>query len=110
VHQFFTPKLYLLREYRVYARAHSYVRSSLWRYIEEALAETIAQVRENGFSEFFVGIRFPLGNNYVYLTRGGGFSSRFEGFGVLRETAALVYTCVVSGMALELWFRPNASQ
>ena len=72
VHQFLAPKLYVLRHYRVGNRAGSYVRSSLWRYIEEALAETIGQLGANGFREAFGGIRFPVKNGYMYLTRGGG--------------------------------------
>ena len=56
----------------------------------------------NGFQRSFVGIRFPAGNEYVYLTRGGGFSSQYKGFGLIPEAAALIYTCVVSGIAFEI--------
>jgi hypothetical protein len=105
VHQFLTPKLYVLREYRANARGMSYVRSSLWRYIEEALAETIAQVGVNGFRQFFTGIRFPVGNGYMYLTRPGGrLDPTLGGAGLVPEAAALIYTGVVAGIAVELRF------
>jgi hypothetical protein len=52
------------------------MRSSLWRYIEEALAETIAQVSINGVRQFFVGIRSPIKNGYMYLRKGGGFAEK----------------------------------
>lgn len=106
VHQFLMPKLYILREYRVSNRASSYMRSSLWRYIEEALAETIAQVGVNGFKELFVGLRFPVLQEYMYLTRGGGYSRHFQGSGAIPEVAALVYNGMVSGIAFEIWTAP----
>jgi hypothetical protein len=105
VHQFLAPKFYILREYRANARGMSYVRSSLWRYIEEALAETIAQVGVNGFRQFFTGIRFPVGNGYMYLTRPGGrLNPELAGMGLVPEAAALIYTGVVGGIAVELRF------
>lgn len=107
VHQFLMPRLYLLREYRASNRASSYMRSSLWRYIEEALAETIAQVSVNGVRQFFVGIRFPIKNGYMYLRKGGGFAEDFTGSGALIEAGSLLYNGVVSGIAFELWFQPD---
>jgi hypothetical protein len=104
VHQFLAPKLYVLRDYRANTRAMSYVRSSLYRYIEEALAETIAQVGVNGFRQFFAGVRFPVGNGYMYLTRPGGFDPDLAGVGLVPEAAALIYTGVVAGIAVELRF------
>lgn len=105
VHQFLAPKLYILRSYRVQNRANSYVRSSLWRYLEEALAETVAQVGVNGFSQFFKGIRFPVENGYMFLFRGGGYDAAFRGSGLVAEGAALLYNGSVLGIAFELWFR-----
>lgn len=107
VHQFLTPKLYILREYRASNRAASYMRSSLWRYIEEALAETIAQVKVNSFRKFFVGIHFPINNRYMYLWQGGGYAQSFKGSGALPEAASLLYNGVVSGIAFELWGQPD---
>jgi len=65
VHQFLAPKLYLLREFRVQNRVSSYAHSSLWRAIEEALAETVAQVGVKGFNQLLVGIKFPVDKGYV---------------------------------------------
>jgi len=104
VHQILSPKLYLLRNYRVSTRAASYVRSSLWRYLEEALAETVAQVGVNGFSKFFRGIRFPIENGYLYLMRSGGYNPAFGGHGLVKEGAALLYVGVVVGIPFEVRF------
>ncbi|HKO50776.1 MAG TPA: hypothetical protein VJV79_23815 [Polyangiaceae bacterium] len=101
VHQFLAPKLAFLREYRANTLAKSYTRSSLWRYIEEALCETIAQVGVLGFKKFFVGVRFPVKNGYMFLTQGGGMG---KGSGLLREAAALVKTSVVAGIPINLYF------
>ncbi|WLI75610.1 hypothetical protein Q5705_13525 [Kosakonia sp. H02] len=66
VHQFIAPKFYLLREARVALRSGGYTKSYILRYLEEALAETIALLRANGVSPRYVlqGFRFPLGNAY----------------------------------------------
>jgi hypothetical protein len=109
VHQFLAPKLYLLREYRVSNVSTSYTRSSLWRFIEEALAEAVAQVGVLGFRNVFSGIRFPVKEGYVYLRRGGGYNAQFEGFGMLPEASALLYHGVVAGIAFELRFNAGTS-
>ena len=106
VHQFLMPKLYVLRNYRMSTRAASYMRSSLWRYIEEALAETIAQVGVNGFKQLFTGLKFPVGNGYMFLRQGGGFDPAFTGFGAATEAAGLLYNGVVAGVSVQLWFQP----
>lgn len=107
VHRFLAPKLYLLREYRVNNRASSYVRSSLWRYIEEALAETVARVGILGMQKLFSGIQFPVKQGYMYLRKGGGsWSSEFGGRGLIPETAGLLHRGIVHGIAFELWFSP----
>jgi hypothetical protein len=103
VHQFLVPKLYFLRNFRVSNRGASYLRSSLWRYIEEALAETIAQVGVNGFRQLFAGLRFPIRGGYMYLKQGGGYSPHFAGSGAIPEGAALIYKGVVAGIAIEIW-------
>jgi hypothetical protein len=107
VHQFLTPKLYILREYRVNNRAASYMRSSLYRYIEEALAETVAQVGVHGFRQFFTGIRFPVKSGYMFLTKGGGFDPYFTGKGAITEATGLLFHGMVSGIAFELRFQPT---
>ncbi len=70
VHRLLTPKIFLLRNFRVSNRASSYSRSPLSVYIEEALAETVAQVGVNGFRSVFEGIAFPVKNGYVSLIKG----------------------------------------
>ncbi|HHW77479.1 MAG TPA: hypothetical protein GX399_10730 [Xanthomonadaceae bacterium] len=107
VHQFLAPKLYTLRNFRVSNRVGSYFRSSLWRFVEEALAETVAQVGVNGIKQFFVGVRFPVQNGYVYMTRGGGYSAHMAGGGIVPEGAALVSSGIVMGISFQLWFAPR---
>jgi hypothetical protein len=69
VHRALMPKLYFLRQFRVQNRAASYTRSTLAKYLEEALAETIAQVGVHGFQQVFKGIAFPIREKYVTLVR-----------------------------------------
>jgi len=110
VHQFFVPKLDILRTYRAGTRVKSYVGSSLYRYIEEAFAETIAQVGVQGFRHFFEGVRFPLRSQYMYFLKGGGYETRMLGEGLLREGAGLVHSGVVLGFAYNLYLtRPSSS-
>lgn len=85
-------------------RAGSYFRSSLWRYFEEALAETVAQVGVNGLKSFFVGLRFPVNNGFVFLTRGGGYNVHMKGVGIVPEAAALIGSGFMNGIAINLWF------
>jgi hypothetical protein len=67
VHQFLTPKLQVLRHLRTFLRAQGYNRSYLLRYLEEAIAETTAQIRVKGLARTHVieGIRFPIGDGYM---------------------------------------------
>lgn len=67
VHQFLSPKFNLLREFRADARMTLYQKSSFMRYLEEAMAETYAQLRVNGIKGLPDGIRFPVTNGYVEL-------------------------------------------
>ncbi|HEX8474471.1 MAG TPA: hypothetical protein VF666_10590 [Pyrinomonadaceae bacterium] len=67
VHQFLSPKFNLLREFRADARMTLYQKSSFMRYLEEAMAETYAQLRVNGIKGLPDGIRFPITNGYVEL-------------------------------------------
>ncbi len=68
VHKFFTPRLGLLRNFRVQLKAAGYTRSVILKYLEEAMAETYAQLRINGFKGALTGIRFPVANNYVSIS------------------------------------------
>ena len=65
VHSFLTPKLQVLREVRIVLATNSYSKSFILRYLEEALAETIARVTVIGWQETFTGIAFPVKNGYV---------------------------------------------
>lgn len=67
VHRALTPRLNVLRHVRVEGRAKSYDRSSLSMYLEEALAESFAQVSVNGARGLFTGIAFPVRHGYVSL-------------------------------------------
>ena len=67
IHRLLTPKLYFLREFRVQNRTASYVRSAFSKYLEEAFAETYAQIRMAGLGEAIVGITFPVKQEYVTL-------------------------------------------
>ena len=69
VHRILTPKLKILRRFRISNRSSSYSRSPLSRYLEEALAEVVAQVGVNGFKSVFKGIAFPVQNGYVTILR-----------------------------------------
>jgi hypothetical protein len=64
VHSVLSPKLSVLREWRADLRVAGYKRSHFLRYLEEALAETHAQLRVNGFRGLPSAIQFPLKNNY----------------------------------------------
>lgn len=79
-HRFLTPKLYVLREFRIYPSTRGYSYSYLLRYLEEALAETVAQISTKGIklSTIKTGIRFPVENGYVTLV-----GMRTEGIGLL---------------------------
>ena len=107
VHQFLVPKLYILRHYRVSNRTSSYVRSSLSRYIEEALAETLGQVGNVGIRGFLTGVRFPVSNGYMFLVKGGAAKipefAGWGGGGLIPEAAGLLYNGVVAGIAFQLW-------
>ncbi|MGH2610504.1 MAG: hypothetical protein ACRDHF_15595, partial [Tepidiformaceae bacterium] len=71
VHSILTPKLYPLRRLRVQVSANAYSKSELLQYLEEALAETFAQVCVNGPGAMIRGITFPVRLGYVSLSRMG---------------------------------------
>lgn len=108
VHSFLTPKFHLLRNFRVDNMQGSYFRSSLWRYIEEALAQTISLVGNKRFGELFAGIRFPVRSGYVFVTRAGGYSGAMRGKGLVPEGAGLLASGTIGGIAFELWFKAGS--
>ena len=67
VHSFFSPRFRIFRTFRARLAMSGYTRSVLLRYLEEALAESFAQLRTNGLSGVVTGIRFPVANGYMSL-------------------------------------------
>jgi hypothetical protein len=70
VHQFFTAKLYFLRDVRMTLALQGYNRSHLLRYLEEAVAEGVALLRTQG-SGVLAALRFPVQNGYVTVAKLG---------------------------------------
>jgi hypothetical protein len=66
-HAFLRPKFGPLRQLRAGFAASAYNRSKLLAYIEEAMAETYAQLKVYGFkpSSFKAGVTFPVAQQYV---------------------------------------------
>ncbi len=58
-----------MRQLRAQLAASSYWRSALLRYIEEAMAESYAQLRVRGLQHILVGIRFPIHGGYVAVAQ-----------------------------------------
>lgn len=68
VHSALSPKaMNGLREFRADLRMTLYEKSSLCCYLEEALAESYAQVKVNGITSLPVGLTFPIREGYVEL-------------------------------------------
>jgi len=68
VHSVLSPKLMRFRQFRANLGMAAYERSAFLRYLEEALAESYAQLRVNGIQGLPTGIRFPIANGYVTLS------------------------------------------
>jgi hypothetical protein len=62
VHRALTPKLYALRELRIQIAIQGYERSVILKYLEEAMAETYAQLRTKGvdMNALLEAITFPV--------------------------------------------------
>lgn len=69
VHRILSPRFGPLRQLRAQLRASGYWRSALLRYLEEALAESYAQLRVHGLGQVVVGIRFPIQGGYVTVSQ-----------------------------------------
>ncbi len=67
VHSSLSPKFWLLRNFRARLGMSAYEKSALLQYVEEALAETYAQMKVNGLRGIPKGLRFPIDNGYVAL-------------------------------------------
>jgi hypothetical protein len=68
VHRFLTPRFGILRQFRVELSMAGYLRSMLLQYIEEMLAETIAQLKVNGFDGLIDGLKFPVEKGYMSVS------------------------------------------
>jgi hypothetical protein len=67
VHSFLRPRLRFLRRFRARLNASAYTRSAILKYLEEGLAETVAQLSVHGIAALMTGIRFPIANGYLTL-------------------------------------------
>jgi hypothetical protein len=104
VHRLFTPKLKLLRNFRVANRASSYSRSPLSMYLEEALAEIVAQVGVNGFKSVFTGIAFPVKNGYVTLIKESSLHGRKISPFVPEFLGLVAGAFIFSGVKFKVYF------
>jgi hypothetical protein len=108
IHQLLTPKLYPLRNFRIRNRTKSYTQSSLSRYMEEALAEVVAQLRVKGVREFLTGIRFPVHRGYVFLLRRGDSEGLYGGAGVVTEIAGLLVGGLeIAGLRFDIYLKEH---
>lgn len=108
IHQFLTPKLYPLRNFRIRNRTKSYMQSSLSRYLEEALAEVVAQLRVHGVREFLTGIRFPVNKGYVFLLRHGDSQGVYGGAGLVTEISGLLVGGLeIAGLRFDIYLNEH---
>lgn len=68
IHQLLSPRLRLLQELRADLNQHMYNKSVLLRYMEEAAAETYAQLKVNGMSGLMDGLKFPTQSPHYAIT------------------------------------------
>ncbi len=71
VHSVLSPRFGPMRQLRAQLRASGYWRSTFLRYLEEAMAESYAQMRVQGLQGAIVGLRFPLQGGYVTISQMG---------------------------------------
>lgn len=110
VHQLLTPKLYLLRDFRIEMRVGTYTGSSLWRWFEEILAYTVGYGRVRDWWTMFESISFPTRSGYVYWLKRGASSdwAGWGGRGIVPEGAGLIAAGLMIGVDMELRFQPGA--
>lgn len=101
IHQLLAPKLNVLRELRTYMQMSAYRRSYLLRFIEEAMAETYAQVRVHGLGKEYLlkGLRFPVNAHYAITIT----ALRGEAAGIL------LGPITVGGMTYNVYYGAAAS-
>jgi hypothetical protein len=71
VHSILTPKLQIFCDIRVRIRLNSYTQSFILQYLEEALAESIAQASIQGARGILTGLRFPINGGYMTVAELG---------------------------------------
>lgn len=69
VHRVLSPRFGPLRKLRAQLRASGYWRSALLRYLEEAMAESYAQLRAYGLGDMLTGLSFPIAGGYVTVSQ-----------------------------------------
>ncbi len=69
VHSILSPRFGPLRQLRAQLRFSAYQRSALLQYLEEAMAESYAQLRVHGMQNILVGIRFPVAGGYITISQ-----------------------------------------
>jgi hypothetical protein len=69
VHSVLSPRFGPFRQIRAQLKASAYHRSALLRAIEEAMAESYAQLRVHGLQNILIGISFPLKGGYVTISQ-----------------------------------------
>jgi len=73
VHRVLSPRVAPLRQLRAQLSMSAYARSVFLKYLEEAMAESYAQLRMGGgIRGLLVGIQFPLENGYVTISQLAG--------------------------------------
>jgi hypothetical protein len=95
VHSILSPKIRPFRELRANLRKSLYERSPLLRGLEEAIAETAAQLSVRGISlrNILNGVQFPVKEGYIILAR--------DGQALLRD--AVVGTITVGGVSYTVY-------
>lgn len=99
VHSFLSPKLTPLRHFRARLAMSAYQRSAIMRYLEEALAETYAQLRVHGITAMPTGIKFPVATGEMQIIYVSGAQLAAEG--------AAIGTIVLGTMTFNVTFRPK---
>jgi hypothetical protein len=72
VHSILRPRLRFLQELRAGIGASAYWRSALLKYLEEAMAESYAQLKVRGIAQVWKGVKFPVGppgKGYVTISQ-----------------------------------------
>ncbi|MEO6601804.1 MAG: hypothetical protein ABIQ16_18140 [Polyangiaceae bacterium] len=69
VHRYFSPRLGPFRQLRAELNMPAYARPALLRYLEEAMAESYAQLRVVGLEQAIAALRFPLNFGYVTVSQ-----------------------------------------